>query len=100
MQDSFYYVVEYLCFFFLLFLAKKCKGLRLFDNYGVVVSFSMLIILQIGGILLFGIVPLIFHKSSSSFYHNLGSRNLPVLLTMFLAVLVIILSPVAAKKKF
>jgi membrane protease YdiL (CAAX protease family) len=100
MQDSFYYVVEYCCFFLLLLIAQKSRGLRLFDDKGVVHNFTMLVILHVAGILLFGILPFVFHKSSASFSHNTGNKALAVLIVLLLGAALIIFSLVIAKRKF
>ena len=100
MQDSFYYVVEYCCFFFLLLIAQKSRGLRLFDDKGVVSNFTMLIILHVTGIFLFGILPVVFHKSSPSFSHNTESKGLGVLISLLLGVTLVMVSLVLARRKF
>ncbi|HSB91984.1 MAG TPA: CPBP family intramembrane glutamic endopeptidase [Flavitalea sp.] len=99
MQDSFYYVVEYACFFALLFLAKHRKGLRLFDDSGFVANFSMLVLVHLGGILLFAVFPYFFHQSSFSFSFK-PTNNLAILVTWLIAGILVILSRAIAKRKF
>ena len=100
MQDNFYYVVEYCCFFFLLLVAQKSRGLRLFDDKGVVHNFTMLIILHVAGIFLLGIIPIVFHKSSSSFSPNTESKAMAVLISLLCGVTLVMVSLVLARRKF
>ena len=100
MEVSFLHAVVYLVFFCLLFIAKKRGGLRLFDDTGFAVDLPMLMILHISGIILFGVLPFLFHQPTLPFWDNPSGLQLPVWVSWMLVILLLILSPRIAAKKF
>lgn len=95
------YTISYLFFFMLLVIAKAKKGLRLISQDGLVSNRTMLIVLHVGGIILFGILPISFysyytptHNSSSPF------EVAPTLSIVAIAVFFMLFALRVAKKNF
>ena len=96
-----FYSTSYLLFFALLWLSKKKKGIRLFDENGFASNPRLLIILHIGGIILFGMLPsLLNHVSSFELYNIVALENLSTWITVLVAIVFIIISPRIAEKKY
>lgn len=95
------YSITYLSFFALLWLSKEKKGIRLLDENGPVKNRRMLFVLHIGGILLFGILPIYFlnHFSLIVFGKNFPEGTLSAELTGLLVILSIIITPLLAEKQ-
>jgi membrane protease YdiL (CAAX protease family) len=93
-------LISYFLFFALLWLSKELNGNRLLDKNGVVSNPSILIALHIGGIILFGMLPLLSnHPSSSSHYGRYPIGSLPTWITVFLMLILSIFAPRIAKTK-
>jgi membrane protease YdiL (CAAX protease family) len=96
------YSISYLLFFALLWLSKEKKGNRLLHKNSPVTNRSMLIVLHIGGILLFGILPgyfLNFH-SLIVFGKKIGENVLPTELTGLFVILFMIIAPILSERKY
>jgi membrane protease YdiL (CAAX protease family) len=96
------YSASYTLFFGLLWLSKVKKGNRLADENGPVTNRRMLIVLHIGGILLFGILPGYFlnHHSLIVFGKSFSADTLPTELTGLFAILFMIIAPILAERKY
>lgn len=88
-----FYVIPYLSFMALLWLSKEKKGLRLFDENGFVANPHILIIMHIGGIILFGL-PLLptSHYSSYVYLNSDGFKSVPFVITVFFVLVFIVFS--------
>lgn len=96
-----YYFISYLLFFALLWLSKEENGNRLVDKNGLISNPRILIVLHIGGIILFGVLPFLSnHPSSSVLYDRSALRSLPAWITLLLMILLILRVPRIAKTKF
>ena len=96
-----FYTTSYLVFFVLLWLSKKKEGIRLLDEYGFASNPRVLIILHIGGLILFGMLPsLSNHVSSFALYNMVALGNLSTWIPVLVAIVFIIISPRVAEKKY
>jgi membrane protease YdiL (CAAX protease family) len=96
-----FFSMSYLLFFALLWLSKEKRGLRLFDAKGLVSNPRMLIVLQIGGIILFGTLPFLSnHPSSFVLYTSAAIASPTTSITLLLMILLIIISPRIAETKY
>ncbi|MEP6711488.1 MAG: CPBP family intramembrane glutamic endopeptidase [Ferruginibacter sp.] len=96
-----FYSISYLLFALLLWLSKAKQGLRLFDDKGLVSNPAMLVVLHIGGIILFGFVPFIFdHSYSFVLYRSDTMDNPSTWVTLLLFILLLFVSPRIAEKKY
>jgi membrane protease YdiL (CAAX protease family) len=105
MTQSYYILIYsggYLLFFALLWLSKEKKGIRLLDENGPVTNRSMLILLHIGGLFLFGFLPvyILGHHSQIIFGNDGAVKRLPAELTGLFAILFIIIAPTVAERKY
>jgi membrane protease YdiL (CAAX protease family) len=101
-HSIFVYSAGYIFFFFLLSIGKVKKGIRLLDEKGPVENRSMLLILHTGGILLLGILPVFFstHKPLEIIWGNNATYNFQIITISILMVLLVVVSPVLAEKKY
>jgi membrane protease YdiL (CAAX protease family) len=95
-----FYSISYFSFFLLLLISKKKKGLRLFDEEGLVSNRRMLILLHIGGIVLFGAVPFLSdHASTVVLFKNAAVWEPFTSIIVLLVILLLFISPRLAEKK-
>ncbi len=95
-----FYSIGYFLFFLLLLISKKKKGLRLFDEDGLVSNPRMLILLHIGGIVLFGAVPFLFdHAAAFVLFKNIAAGQPLTWMILLLVVALLFISPRLSEKK-
>jgi membrane protease YdiL (CAAX protease family) len=96
-----FYSISYFLFFLLLVISKKTKGLRLFDEDGLVPNPRMLILLHIGGIVLFGAIPFLSdHASAFVLFKNVAVWEPFTSIIVLLVILLLFISPRLAEKKY
>lgn len=95
------YSISFLLFYALLWLSKQKKGLRLFDEKGIVANPPVIIVLHIGGIILFGALPYLSnHLSSLVVFNGIAKKSLATWTSLALMILCIIISRRIATKKY
>jgi len=95
-----FYSISYFLFFLLLLISKKRKGLRLFDEDGLVSNPRLLILLHVGGIVLFGAVPFLFdHAAAFVLFKNAAVWEPLTSIIVLLTILLLFISPRLAEKK-
>ncbi len=92
--------MSYLLFLALQWLSREMKGLRLVNHNGLVSNPFMLIMLHLGGIVLFGILPYVSGHSSIILINYPSPGSLAVWTTLQWMTVLIIVSPMMAKTKF
>ena len=99
--SMFFYSISYFLFFLLLWISKKKKGLRLFDDDGLVSNRRLLIFLHIGGICLFGVMPFLADPAPSFAFFDSKSAWTPLKsIIVLLVILLLFISPRLAEKKY
>ena len=100
-KTLFFYVISYLFFLILLWTSKEKRGLRVFDDKGLADNLPMLIALHVGGIFLFGVIPLISsHPGTFRFLNVDLAGRLSTWITVIMFILSLIITPRIIKKKF
>src|SRR5688572_23046984 len=96
-----FFSISYFLFFLLLLISSKKKGLRLFDEDGLASNPRMLILLHVGGIVLFGAVPLLSdHAAPFVLFNNVAAGHPLTWIIVLLVVLLLFISPRLAEKKY
>ena len=92
--------LSYFPFLFLLYRARRKKGLRLFDDNGFAANMPILFELQVAGIFLFGILPLIFdHPGSFTFFNTIEIDRPATWIIVLLVLLSLFITPKILLKK-
>jgi len=104
MNDDLYLILihslSFFPFLYLLYRAREKKGLRLFDDQGLASNMPVLFELQVAGILLFGILPLVFnHPGSFAFFNAIEVDRPAIWIIAFLVILSLVVTPKILVKK-
>jgi membrane protease YdiL (CAAX protease family) len=95
-----FYVLSFLFFLILQRIAKEKQGLRLFDERGLAANLPILIFLHVGGILLFGLLPLLCDHPGAFIFIDIDAvGKLSTWVAILLFILSLIITPRILEKK-
>lgn len=94
------YSMSYVLFFCLLLLSKAKKGIRLLDDNGIVENRVMLILLHVGGVLLFGVLSFCAFNTSLHVivFGQMAPDALQIVIIFLFAAFIFIIAPTLAEK--
>lgn len=97
----FYYALSFLFFMMILRISKEKQGLRLVSEKGLAVNLSMLILMHVAGIILFGTIPLLSdHPGVFVLFNHDDAQHSSMWTTVLLVLILLMMTPRVVENRF